>query len=181
MISSLYDDCKDIDVDSIAETKLPDTIKAALCIDISHPRILLRISKRSRATTNKSSAFTAYWSDLTYTCTNFGSSRGIAAGTFKSTSSTRLVVVIVLDKQCTDPYMILEYLSPPQKHSHQNRKRGSDISVETGAERPLKRARLTQRNLKVLENIGGQRRKSAGKKSTGRSSSITITTGEDLV
>jgi hypothetical protein len=29
-------------LDSVAETKLPDTIKAALCIDISHPRILLR-------------------------------------------------------------------------------------------------------------------------------------------
>jgi len=90
-------------------------------------------------------------------------------------------VVIVLDKQCADPYATLEYLSPSKKHLHQTLKRGPDTSVKTGAERPLKRARLTQRNLKALENMGGQRRKSAGKKSSGRSSSTTTTTHEDLV
>ncbi|TVY90852.1 hypothetical protein LAWI1_G005641, partial [Lachnellula willkommii] len=75
---------------------------------------------------------------------------------------------------------VQEYISPPQKQNHQTRKRGPDTSIETGAERPLKRARLTQRNLKAFENMGGQRRKSAGKKSTGRSSSTTTTTDEDL-
>jgi hypothetical protein len=32
-------------LDSVAETKLPDKIKAALCANSSHPRILPRVSK----------------------------------------------------------------------------------------------------------------------------------------
>jgi hypothetical protein len=67
-------------------SKLLDTIKATLRINTAHLRILLRISKSSRATTNRSSDFTAPWSDLTYVCANFGSCRGIAAGTSKSTN-----------------------------------------------------------------------------------------------
>jgi len=84
-------------LDSVAETKLPDRIKAALCVNSSHPRILLRISKPPRGTTNRSSDFTAGWSNLKYAFANFGSCLGIAADTFKSTVS-RLVMMIVLNK-----------------------------------------------------------------------------------
>ncbi|KAG9230597.1 hypothetical protein BJ875DRAFT_546055 [Amylocarpus encephaloides] len=75
---------------------------------------------------------------------------------------------------------VQEYIYPPQKHNHQTRKRGPDTSIETGAERPLKRVRLTQRNLKAFENMRGQRRKSTRKMSTGRVSCTTTTTHEDL-
>ncbi|KAK0101219.1 hypothetical protein ONS95_012798 [Cadophora gregata] len=73
-----------------------------------------------------------------------------------------------------------EHLSSPEKQIYQTRKRGLDTSFETSGERPLKCARLTRRNLKELENMGGQRRQSAGKGSTGRSSSTTTTTNKDL-
>lgn len=53
---------------------------------------------------------------------------------------------------------------------------GPDRAIENGAERPLKRARLTEKNLKLLEKMGGRGRKSAGRKSTGQSSSTATTT-----
>jgi hypothetical protein len=75
---------------------------------------------------------------------------------------------------------ILGYPSPSQTHNRQTRKRRPDRSVETGAERPPKRARLTIENLKAFEKIGGQGKKPARKKSARRSSSTTTTTDEDL-
>jgi hypothetical protein len=45
---------------------------------------------------------------------------------------------------------------PPQTHNHQTKKRGPDRAIENGAERPLKRARLTEKNLKLLEKMGGR-------------------------
>ncbi|KAL5327273.1 hypothetical protein ACEPPN_004967 [Leptodophora sp. 'Broadleaf-Isolate-01'] len=73
-----------------------------------------------------------------------------------------------------------EYPCPPQTHNHQTRKRRSDRPVETGAERPPKRARLTEKNLEAFEKMGGRQRKSAGKKSTGQSSSTTTITDKDF-
>ncbi|KAJ8063114.1 hypothetical protein OCU04_008356 [Sclerotinia nivalis] len=73
-----------------------------------------------------------------------------------------------------------EYPNPLQNHNHQTRKRRSNKSIETNAERPLKRTRLTTENLKAFEKMGGQGTESTGKKSTGRSSSTTTTTDEDL-
>ncbi|KAH9216548.1 hypothetical protein DL95DRAFT_460136 [Leptodontidium sp. 2 PMI_412] len=52
-----------------------------------------------------------------------------------------------------------EYLGPPQTNNHQARKRGLDKSIETGAERHPKRARLTKRNLKAFEKNGRTRKK----------------------
>lgn len=72
-----------------------------------------------------------------------------------------------------------EYLHPPKIHNHQ-RKRRPEFSIETGAERPPKRARLTKKNLETSEEMGGQGRKSAAKKSSRHSSSTTTTTDEDL-
>ena len=72
-------------LDSVAETKLPDTINVANTL---YPRICLRISERSRATTNRSLAL----------CADFESCRGIGACTFKSTV-LRLVYVRVFNKQ----------------------------------------------------------------------------------
>ncbi|APA15468.1 hypothetical protein sscle_15g102380 [Sclerotinia sclerotiorum 1980 UF-70] len=72
--------------------------------------------------------------------------------------------------------LVEEYLCSSQKHNHRTRKRGVDTSIETSIERPLKRARLTERNLKALENTVGQRRKSAGEKFTGQ----TTTTDDNL-
>ncbi|KAF7859680.1 hypothetical protein EAF04_008759 [Stromatinia cepivora] len=69
---------------------------------------------------------------------------------------------------------------PPQTHNHRIRKRRSDRSVETAAERPPKSTRLTEKNLKAFEKMGGGQRKSAGKKSTGQSSSTTTTTDRDF-
>ena len=66
----------------------------------------------------------------------------------------------------------------PQTHSRQTRKRRPDRSIETSAERPPKRPRLTKRNLEVFEM--GRQRKSGGKKSTGQSSSTTTTTDKDF-
>ena len=80
-------------LDSVAEAKLADTITAALFINIPHSRVLLRTPKPSRATVNKSSDFTACWSNLGYTCDNFRPCRSIGTSTFKITVS-RLVVVI---------------------------------------------------------------------------------------
>ncbi len=71
----LVDDCDGIDIESsTAKTKLPPAIHNL------RPRILLRISKPSRATTSGSSAFTARWSDLE-------SYRSVGTGAFKSTVS----------------------------------------------------------------------------------------------
>src|SRR6266536_356507 len=64
---------------------------------------------------------------------------------------------------------------PSQTHNHQTRKRTADISIETGAKRPSKRARLTEKNLEAFEKMGGRQRKSAGKKSTGQSTTTTTT------
>ena len=60
-----------------------------------------------------------------------------------------------------------------QTHNHQTQKQRADVSI--GAERPLKRARLTKKNLEILEKMGGRERKSAGKKATGQSTTITTT------
>ena len=68
---------------------------------------------------------------------------------------------------------MLAYPSLSQTRNHQTWKQRPDRSVETGVERPSKRFRLTKQNLRAFEKMGGQGRKSAGKKSTGRSSSIT--------
>ncbi|KAH8598462.1 hypothetical protein B0O99DRAFT_591745 [Bisporella sp. PMI_857] len=68
---------------------------------------------------------------------------------------------------------------PPQTHNPQTRKRRPDRSIEAGAERPPKRARLTEENLKAFE-MGGRQRKSAGKKSAEQSSSTTTTTDKVL-
>lgn len=45
--------------DSVAETKLPDRIKAALSVNSSHPGIVLRVSRPPQGTTNRSSDFAA--------------------------------------------------------------------------------------------------------------------------
>jgi hypothetical protein len=66
---------------------------------------------------------------------------------------------------------MLEYSCLPQTYNHQTRKRRS---VEACAERPSKRARLTEKNLGAFEKMGGRQRKSAGK-STGQSSTTTTT------
>ncbi|KAG9233182.1 hypothetical protein BJ875DRAFT_54489 [Amylocarpus encephaloides] len=55
---------------------------------------------------------------------------------------------------------VQEYLGPPQTNNYQSRKRRPDRSIDTGAERPPKRARLTKENLKTFEKMGGQGRKS---------------------
>ncbi|RDL35431.1 uncharacterized protein BP5553_07362 [Venustampulla echinocandica] len=68
----------------------------------------------------------------------------------------------------------------PHTHNHQARKRRPDRSIETDVERPLKRARLTEKNLKAFEKMGGRERKSAGKKSTGQSSSTTTSADKDF-
>jgi hypothetical protein len=68
-------------------------------------------------------------------------------------------------------YNMLEYSYLPQTNNYQTRKRRS---VDTGAERPSKRARLTEKNLGAFEKMGGRQRKSAGK-STGQSSTTTTT------
>jgi hypothetical protein len=44
----------------------------------------------------------------------------------------------------------------------------------------LKRARLTEKNLKAFEKMGGRQRKFAGEKSTGQSSATTTTTSKDF-
>lgn len=49
---------------------------------------------------------------------------------------------------------MLEY--PSQTHNHQTRKRVSDRSIETGAERSPSYARLTEKNLKAFEKMRGQ-------------------------
>jgi hypothetical protein len=74
---------------------------------------------------------------------------------------------------------ILEYPCPSQPHNYQTRTRRYDRSVENGAERPLKRARLIEKNLKAFENIGGRQRKTVGK-FTEQSSSTTTTTDKDF-
>jgi hypothetical protein len=67
-----------IDIESRnAETKLPPAI--------------------APATSNRSSAFTACWSELIYAVPNFGPYRSLGAYTFNRTAS-RLVVVMVFDK-----------------------------------------------------------------------------------
>jgi hypothetical protein len=63
-------------------------------------------------------------------------------------------------------YDILEYPSPSQTHNHQTRKRRPDRSVETSAERPPKRARLTTKNLKAFEKLGGRTRNGPKSKSS---------------
>ncbi|KAG9229070.1 hypothetical protein BJ875DRAFT_446303 [Amylocarpus encephaloides] len=72
-----------------------------------------------------------------------------------------------------------EYPCLSQIHNHQTRKRRSDRSVETGAERPPKRARLTEKNLEAFEKMRGRQRKSAREKST-RQSTTTTTTDKDF-
>lgn len=89
---------------SAAETKLPDTVKAVLYTHTLHPRILLQISKSSRATINGSSEFTTCKSDRIYACASFGSCRDIGTNIFKSRVS-RLDVVIVFDKQRANTYI----------------------------------------------------------------------------
>jgi len=92
-------------LDSVAETKLPDRIKATHCVTSSHPRILLRISKPPRGTTNRPSDFTAGWSDLISACANFESYRCVGAGAFNNTAS-RLVVIVVFKKHCANTCVI---------------------------------------------------------------------------
>jgi hypothetical protein len=62
----------------------------------------------------------------------------------------------------------------PQTHNQQSRKRGADISIETGAERPPKFARLTEKNLKVFENIGGRSEAKSKHSATTGSTSKTV-------
>ncbi|KAM3067825.1 hypothetical protein ACMFMG_011309 [Clarireedia jacksonii] len=51
-----------------------------------------------------------------------------------------------------------EYTYPPEIHNDQTRKRRFNTSIKTSAERPLKRARLTKKNLKTFEKLGGRKR-----------------------
>ena len=74
---------------------------------------------------------------------------------------------------------MLEYLCPPQTHHRQTRKWRPDRPIETGAERPPKRARLTEKNLKAFDKMAGRARKSTGKKSTGKQSTGCTTTTTD--
>jgi hypothetical protein len=73
----------------------------------------------------------------------------------------------------------LEYSYPQQTYTHYACRQRPYKPVETSAERPPKRACLTEENLKAFEKMGG-RKKSAGKKSTEQSSSITTTTDKDF-
>lgn len=76
---------------------------------------------------------------------------------------------IVLEQSSGLMYDLLEYLCPPQTQNHQTRKRRSDRSVETAAERPPKRARLTEKNLKALEKMGRPRKDPNPKSKSSRS------------
>lgn len=67
-----------------------------------------------------------------------------------------------------------------QTSNHQTRKRRPDSAIEVGIENPSKRARLTERNLRALDGMGGRQRKSTGKKSAGQLSSTTTTTDKDF-
>ena len=60
-----------------------------------------------------------------------------------------------------------------QTHNHPTQKQRADVSI--GAKRPLKRACLTKKNLDILEKMGGQEGKSARKKATGQSTTVTTT------
>ncbi|KAK0110276.1 hypothetical protein ONS96_001896 [Cadophora gregata f. sp. sojae] len=75
---------------------------------------------------------------------------------------------------------MLENPCPSQTRNDKTRKRRSDRSVETSAERPPKRTRLTEKNLKAFEKMGGRQRKSVGRRSSGQSSSTTTTTDKDF-
>jgi hypothetical protein len=73
--------------DSVAETKLPNTINLA-CLGI-----LQQISKLSRAGARRSRNHTTSQSDLQYACAIFGSCWDIGADTFKNTASGLVVIV----------------------------------------------------------------------------------------
>ncbi|KAH8587998.1 hypothetical protein B0O99DRAFT_747171 [Bisporella sp. PMI_857] len=60
-----------------------------------------------------------------------------------------------------------EYLGPLHTNNHQTRKRRPDRSIEAGARRPSKRARLTKENLKAFEKMGGRTRNDPKSKSSG--------------
>ncbi|KAM3066353.1 hypothetical protein ACMFMG_003138 [Clarireedia jacksonii] len=91
-----------------------------------------------------------------------------------ATSYTRVADLGLVEVSALVPSRLpcQEYPCPPQTHNDQTRKRRS---VETGAERPPQRARLTKKNLKAFEKVGQDR-----KKSTGQSSSTTTTTDKDF-
>jgi hypothetical protein len=72
---------------------------------------------------------------------------------------------------------MLEHLRLPQTHNHHTRKLRTDRSIKISSKRPLlRRARLTEKNLKTFGKMGIRARKSAGKKSTRQSSSRITTT-----
>lgn len=159
-------------LNSIAEKKLPHTINTAPL------RILLRVSGPSRATTNRSKDSTACWICLIHTGVQFEPCQGISACTFKSTVS-RLVVVITFDTHYANISNILEYLCLPQTYNRHTRKQRPEIFIEAGAERPLKRAPLTKKNLKAFEKWGKQKN-SAGKEARGQLCSSATTTDKDF-
>ncbi|PQE18245.1 heterokaryon incompatibility protein [Rutstroemia sp. NJR-2017a BBW] len=99
---------------SVTETKLTDTIQDTLCIDTLHCRILLRISKSSRATTARPSEFTTSWSKLVYVCASFKSCQGISDGTFKGTNIHKPVTTRVGNGNPTDLSRLLPK-DPPRK------------------------------------------------------------------
>jgi hypothetical protein len=98
-------------LDSVTETKLPTTIKAALSVH------------RSRAKTNTSPA----WSDLTYACTNFESHRSIGA------TDWRLVVVVVFNEKVADTYLICQNISIRHKPITTRRGNGDLIDLSRPA------------------------------------------------
>ncbi|KAF4626374.1 hypothetical protein G7Y89_g11789 [Cudoniella acicularis] len=69
---------------------------------------------------------------------------------------------------------------------NQTNKRKRNEPLDTAEAKPFKRKRLTEKNLRSLEKMGGRDRKSAGSRSTGKktgqssSSSTTTTTGKDF-
>ncbi|PVH68307.1 hypothetical protein DL98DRAFT_221114 [Cadophora sp. DSE1049] len=71
----------------------------------------------------------------------------------EATSSTRVPTSNPVDVSAVIPSItqLQEYPSTSQTHNHQTRKRRPDRSVETSAERPPKRARLTAKNLKAFQ------------------------------
>ncbi|KAF4637307.1 hypothetical protein G7Y89_g777 [Cudoniella acicularis] len=79
----------------------------------------------------------------------------------RATSYTRVPASSLVKVSAPVPSRVpfQEYPCPLQTHNDQTRKRKSKRSIETGAERPPKRARLAKKNLKAFEKMGGRKRK----------------------
>ncbi|RDL37426.1 uncharacterized protein BP5553_04859 [Venustampulla echinocandica] len=79
---------------------------------------------------------------------------------FVATSYTRVPTSgpVEVSPPVSSRAQLQEYIRPPQTHNCQRRSRRLDRYVEIGAETPPKRARLTEKNLKVFEKMGRQQR-----------------------